>query len=290
MTTPREATIEFGREICGSLEIAEQREWLITNGIGGYASGTVSGNLTRRYHGLLVAALRPPLGRTQLVAKLEETASYNGMDYPLATNRWASGAVEPKGYLNIESFRLEGTIPVWRFALADALLEKRIWMRHGENTTYVQYSLLRGSGPVHLTVQVLVNYRDFHSSTHAGNWQMKIESVEHGVQVTACDGAIPFYLASTDAKVELRHEWYRDYFLPMERDRGLDDHEDHLLAGTASLNLAVGKSATLVLTTNDRTELDGARGHAEHVERERHLCSQWQTSDPQGASVAPTWI
>jgi predicted glycogen debranching enzyme len=290
MTTPREATIECSREICGSLEIAEQREWLITNGIGGYASGTVSGNLTRRYHGLLVAALRPPLGRTQLVAKLEETASYNGMDYPLATNRWASGAVEPKGYLNIESFRLEGTIPVWRFALADALLEKRIWMRHGENTTYVQYSLLRGSGPVHLTVQVLVNYRDFHSSTHAGNWQMKIESVEHGVQVTACDGAIPFYLASTDAKVELRHEWYRDYFLPMERDRGLDDHEDHLLAGTASLNLAVGKSATLVLTTNDRTELDGARGHAEHVERERHLCSQWQTSDPQGASVAPTWI
>ena len=290
MTTPREATIEFGREICGSLEIAEQREWLITNGIGGYASGTVSGNLTRRYHGLLVAALRPPLGRTQLVAKLEETASYNGMDYPLATNRWASGAVEPKGYLNIESFRLEGTIPVWRFALADALLEKRIWMRHGENTTYVQYSLLRGSGPVHLTVQVLVNYRDFHSGTHAGNWQMKIESVEHGVQVTAYDGAIPFYLASTDAKVELRHEWYRDYFLPMERDRGLGDHEDHLLAGTASLNLAVGKSATFVLTTNDRTELDGARGHAEHIERERHLCSQWQTSDPQGSSVAPTWI
>src|SRR6266699_6683731 len=117
------AAVEFGREVCGSLEIAEQREWLVTNGIGGYASGTVSGDLTRRYHGVLVAALHPPVGRTQLVAKLEETVGYDGREFALTTNRWSSGAVEPKGYLSIESFRLEGTIPVWRFALADALLE-----------------------------------------------------------------------------------------------------------------------------------------------------------------------
>src|SRR6516225_8709369 len=198
----RKAKVEFGREICGSLEIAEQREWLVTNGIGGYASGTVSGNLTRRYHGLLIAALNPPVGRMQLVAKLEETADYHGSDYPLATNRWASGAVEPKGYLNIESFRLEGTTPVWRFALADAVLEKRIWMRQGENTTYVQYSLVRGNGPFRLMVKALVNYRDFHSSTHAGDWRMRVEAAEHGVQITAFDGAIPFYLLSADAKFE----------------------------------------------------------------------------------------
>lgn len=290
MITPCQATIAFGREICGSLEIAEHREWLVTNGIGGYASGTVSGNLTRRYHGYMVAALHPPLGRTQLVAKLEETASYDGLDYALATNRWASSAVEPKGYLNIESFWLEGRTPVCRFAVADALFEKRIWMRYGENTTYVQYSLIRGNRPVHLTVKALVNYRDFHSTTHAGNWQMKIETVDRGVQVTAYDGAIPLYLVSSDAKFELKHEWYRDHFLPMERDRGLDDHEDLLLAATARLELAVGKSPTFVLTTNARAELDGVRSHADHIERERHLCSQWQTSDPQGASVAPGWI
>ena len=289
LTTPRKAKIEFGREICGSLEIAEQREWLVTNGIGGYASGTVSGNLTRRYHGYLVAAFHPPVGRTQLVAKVEETASYDGRDYALATNRWASGAVEPKGYLSIESFRLEGTTPVWRFALADALVEKRNWMRHGENTTYVQYSLLRGSGAVRLAVKALVNYRDFHSNTHAGSWQMRIESLEQGVQVTAYDSAIPFYLLSADCKFEPRHEWYRDCFLPMERYRGLDDHEDHLLAATASVELAVGESATFVFTTNARAELDGARGRAEHIDRERSLCSKWQGSDSQGASVAPAW-
>ena len=290
MTTAYKATIEFGREICGSLEIAEQREWLVTNGIGGYASGTVSGNLTRRYHGYLVAALNPPLGRTLLVAKLDETASYDGGDYALATNRWTSGAVEPKGNLNIESFCMEGTTPVWRFALADALLEKRLWMQQGENTTCVQYSLLRGSGSVQLAIKTLVNYRDFHSTTHAGNWQMRIESVDQGLRITACDGAIPFFLLSADAECEAKHEWYRDYFLPMERYRGLDDHEDHLLAATASLELVVDKSATFVLTTNARAELDGARGLTEHVERERELYSQWHISDPQSAAVAPTWV
>ena len=286
----RKAKVEFGRETCGSLEIAEQREWLVTNGIGGYASGTISGNLTRRYHGLLIAAFKPPVGRTQLIAKLEETADYDNSDWSLATNRWAGGAVEPKGYLSIESFRLEGTTPVWRFALADAVLEKRIWMRQNENTTYVQYSLVRGSGPLRLTVKALVNYRDFHSSTHAGDWWMRVEAAENGVQITAFDGAIPFYLLSADAKFEPKHEWHRDCFLPMEKYRGLDDREDHLLAAVASLELSVGQSATLVLTTNARTDLDGARPLAEHVERERNLCSKWQASDARGASAAPAWV
>jgi len=290
ITYERKAKVEFGREICGSLEIAEQREWLVTNGIGGYASGTISGNLTRRYQGLLVAALKPPVARTQLVAKLDETTSYDGSEYALATNRWASGAVEPKGYLNIESFRLEGTTPVWRFALADALLEKRIWMRQCENTTYLQYSLLRGSGPLRLAVKALVNYRDFHASTHAGDWRMQIESLEHGERVVAFDGATPFYVLSSTARFEPKHEWHRDCFMPMEKYRGLDDHEDHLLAATASVELAPTQSVTFVLTTNSQTELDGARALAEHVEHERSLCSKWHASDAQAASSAPSWI
>jgi predicted glycogen debranching enzyme len=286
----RKAKVEFGREICGSLDIAEQREWLVTNGIGGYASGTVSGNLTRRYHGLLVAALHPPVGRSQLVAKLEEIASYDSFDYALVTNRWASGAVEPKGYLNVESFRLEGTSPAWRFALGDALLEKRLWMRQGENTTYVQYALLRGSRSVRLALKAFVNYRDFHSSTHAGDWRMRIESVEHGIQITSFDGATPFYLLSADAKLEPKHEWYRDCFLPMERYRGLDDHEDHLLAAMSTVELAPSQNATFVLTTNGQAELDGTRSGLEQVEHERNLLSKWSSTDAKAASAAPAWV
>src|SRR5206468_9023942 len=94
----RAQAVEFGRDVCGDLSAAEQREWLVTNGIGGFASGTVAGLATRRYHGLLVAALKPPLGRTLLVSKLDETAEYDGLTYALATNRWAGGALDPQGY------------------------------------------------------------------------------------------------------------------------------------------------------------------------------------------------
>src|SRR5689334_18829068 len=100
--------INFGRDICGDYDSATAREWLVTNGIGGYASGTISGALTRRYHGLLVAALKPPLDRRLLVAKIEETAHYDDESFDLSTNRWVN-AVEPHGYHFIENFYLDGT-------------------------------------------------------------------------------------------------------------------------------------------------------------------------------------
>src|ERR1700731_1183818 len=133
--------MEFGREIYGNLAAAESREWLVTNGIGGYASGTVAGGMTRRYHGLLIAALEPPLGRTQLVAWIDEIVHCGGAEIALATDRWASGAVEPHGFQYIQGFRLEGTTPVWTYAPGDGRvrLEKRVWMQEGANTTYVQY-------------------------------------------------------------------------------------------------------------------------------------------------------
>src|SRR5712672_4401998 len=96
--------VQFGAELFRDLETAESREWLVTNGIGGYASGTVAGSQTRRYHGLLVAALQPPVGRTQLVSAIDEIVHYDGADFPLATHRWASGAIDPHGHLLLEDF------------------------------------------------------------------------------------------------------------------------------------------------------------------------------------------
>src|SRR5215469_10053818 len=90
--------VRFGREICGDLAAAEKREWLVTNGIGGFASGTVAGVLTRRYHGLLFAALKRPLGRTLLVSHLQEAIEYGGRPYNLHTCRWSDGSVSPAGY------------------------------------------------------------------------------------------------------------------------------------------------------------------------------------------------
>src|ERR1700688_410501 len=97
VSAKQNAAVEFGREICGVLNVAEQREWLVTNGIGGFASGTIAGSATRRYHGLLFAALNPPAGRTLLVGGIDEIATGDGTSYALATHRWVSGAVAPQG-------------------------------------------------------------------------------------------------------------------------------------------------------------------------------------------------
>src|SRR5215475_9296462 len=104
--------LHFGRDICGDYDSASSREWLVTNGIGGYASGTISGALTRRYHGLLVAALKPPLDRRLLFTKLDETAQYDGETFDLSANRWVDRTIDPHGFWHIENFYLDGTTPV----------------------------------------------------------------------------------------------------------------------------------------------------------------------------------
>jgi predicted glycogen debranching enzyme len=283
-------TIRFGREICGNLEEAESREWLITNGIGGYASGTIAGGMSRRYHGLLMATLHPPVGRTQLVAWMDEIVRHGGAEFALATHRWASGAVEPKAFQNIEEFRLEGATPVWTYALGEARLEKRVFMRQGANTTYVQYTMVQGSGLLEMELKALVNYRDFHAATHAGDWRMSVEPVERGVRVVAFNGATPFYLMSATAACDVRHEWYRDCFLPAERDRGLDDREDHLLAALFRAKLRVGESFSVVLTTEQTASLDAGATLVQRAAEESRLLSTSIAAKKDAGGVSPEWL
>ncbi|MBI3958582.1 MAG: glycogen debranching enzyme family protein [Chloroflexi bacterium] len=275
--------IDFGREICGDLAAAERREWLVTNGVGGYAAGTLAGLSTRRYHGLLVAALQPPLGRTLLLSKLDESATYDGRAYPLFSNRWESGAVQPAGFHHLERFRLEGSTPVWSFACADALLEKRIWMQPGVNTTYIRYDLRRASAPLALSIKALVNYRDYHALTRAGEWRMDVQPVAHGLRVSAFAGATPLYLLAAAADVAPRHEWYRGYFLGQEAYRGLDALDDNLYAGEFSALLQAGESLTLVASTESTPNPDGHAAYALRQEYERALLAN------SGQTDAPAW-
>lgn len=243
--------IEFGREICGDLEQAEAREWLVTNGLGGYCSGTIAGTLTRRYHGLLIAPLAPPLRRTLLVAKLDESVEYRGQTYALSANRWRDGYVEPRGFELIERFRLDGTTPVWEYAVADALIEKRIWAARGENTAYVRYRVLRAAEPVWLSVRALVNYRDFHANTHAGDWRVGVTPCAGGLAVEAFGGAVPFRVVADRGAATIENVWYRDFVLIEETRRGLDDRDDHLAAGNFSLTLAPGESVTFTASAEN---------------------------------------
>ena len=265
--------INFGRDICGDFESATAREWLVANGIGGYASGTISGVLTRRYHGLLVAALKPPLNRKLLFTKLDETAHYDGESFNLSANRWADRTIDPNGYCHIENFYLEGTMPVWNFTIADALLEKRIWMQQGVNTTYIRFRLSRGLQPVQLTLKSLVNYRDYHGETHYGE-PMLVESVQHGVKVVAYDGAVPFYLLSDKAEAQPRHEWYLDYSLSVEQYRGFRGLEDHFFAAEFNVILQPGESVTIIASTDANPNVDSESALDERNKYEASVATQ----------------
>ena len=278
--------IDWGRETCGDLAVAESREWLCTNGLGGFASGTVAGLLSRRYHGLLVAALAPPLGRTLVVAKLDDTLVDAGARWPLFTNRWASGAVDPHGYRHLERFRLDGTVPVWTYACGDARVERRVWMEQGANTTYVRYAIVRGDRALALEAGALVNYRDYHALTRGGPWRMRVENVPGGLRVDAFAGAAPVFVLAPGAAATSAHTWYEGFALARERERGLDDREDHLRAGTFEVRLEPGRPFTFVLSMDPAAPTDGEAA----LDRRRHRDTSVVAAARGDAEPAPPWI
>lgn len=276
---------DFGRDICGNLTTSGSREWLVTNGIGGFASGTISGLTTRRYHGLLMAAMQPPLGRTLLLAKLDETVEYDGI-YPesgrfylLHSNRWADGTREPDGFKYISHFHLEGTTPVWTFACGNALLEKRIWMEPGANTTYIQYKLLRATGPMTFEAKAFLNYRDYHATTIMNDWTPEISEVANGLSFTMFPGATPFYLLADDAEMTPHFDWYEGFFLAVEDYRGQNDVEEDLIYGARIRRvLRPGESLTIVASTAVDASLDGDTAAANRRAHERALLARAQNA------------
>ena len=243
-------TITLSRDVLNEFDGAVRREWLATNGLGGFACSTVAGVNTRRYHGLLVAALRPPLERTLMVAKLDAVAIYRGRRFELATNEYADGTIAPRGCVLLDSFRLDGTIPVWTWQVGDALIEQRIWMAHGSNTTYVQFSVMRASEPVQLQLNPLCTYRDYHSQ-HRGYREMLVTQLGNGVRVDAYYGAQPYRLLADRGTCALAPEWHWNFKHRAETQRGLDDLEDLFRPALFTMTLAAGETGALTLTASD---------------------------------------
>ncbi len=281
MSVPAPA-VRLGRGDCGRFESAVRKEWLVTNGLGGFASGTVAGLNTRRYHGLLVAALRPPQQRTLAVAKIDTRACYDETAYPLFTNEFGAGTVDPHGYRCIESFHLDHLIPVWTWALADARLEQRIWMDHGHNTVRLSFTLARASGPVSLTATPLVTWRDFHSHTRDGG-EVGTDPISGGVAVHAGAGAPPCRIVGDRGAFRPHPEWYWDFRYRMEAERGLDAAEDLFSPGSFTCALRPGEAVTFSCSLED-VAADGGR---ESLERERARQAELLRALP---AEEPAWV
>jgi predicted glycogen debranching enzyme len=241
--------IVIGREVCENLSLARTREWLETNGLGGYASSTIIGLNTRRYHGLIVAATQPPVRRMVLLSKMEDTLVVDGRRFELATNRYP-GAMYPEGFRNLKEFRLD-PFPVFVYEAAGIEIEKRIFLVHGEDTLVIQYdfSFTRdGEAPCcALELRPLLAFRDFHETTRWNDALHRGFEIRGGdVILTPYEGTPPLHIAFGDAEIEETGAWYYNFEYDIEFERGFYDKEDLFNPLLARYAIRPGSSVSLI--------------------------------------------
>ena len=234
--------------MCGDLDASERREWLLTNGRGSYAMGTVAGTLTRRYHGLLIAAIEPPVTRRLVVARLEFDVDYGGTTYQLGTNRWSSGAVAPNGWRLAEAFTLEDGLPTWTYALGDALLDVTLAMPVGADAIAVALHVVRAASALAVRGRLIVADRDHHGGALpvAGGFATAIVAGGATVELPASNRTLHAFAPSATASAAA--ERYEGYRLARETERGLPDTEAYLHALTLAWRLVDGAADGVVLT------------------------------------------
>jgi predicted glycogen debranching enzyme len=245
--------IRFGQELCANLDAGSSREWLETNGIGGFASGTVNGCNTRRYHGLLVAATKPPVGRLVLLSKLEETVILNGRRFELGTNRYP-GVVHPQGFRYLKQFRLD-PFPTFTFEMEGIEIEKVLFMVQGENTTVIEYHIINNqdAAEVQLELRPLIAFRDYHSVTHENGAINGVPDERPGIiSISPYTGLPTLHLANNANYIESTGHWYRNFQYEAERERGLDFAEDLFNPCVLHVDLNSQSQATIIASTEPR--------------------------------------
>jgi predicted glycogen debranching enzyme len=224
------------------------REWLVTNGLGGYASGTVATFATRRYHGLLIAALPAPLGRTMLAAHLTEVV------------RMPGGRAAPlEGKLT--EFRLELGLPVWRYEVEGFVIERRVWMEHGRNTTFSSYELVGQSVAVEIEIEPWIRFRPHDGALDlpaAGPYALQV--VDERYEISS-DGYPPLRMGLDGGQhtFTIDRKRLRDVRYLLERSRGYDSVGELYSPGLFRIALAAGSPATFFASAEPWTALEPTR-------------------------------
>ncbi len=229
-----------------------QREWLVTNGVGGFASATLAGTATRRYHGLLVAAHPPPNARWVLVSGADEFIQCGSdPEVPLSTQEYDGGVLHPAGYPAIAAFSLRGQRPIWRFDTAAGSLEKTIWMERGRSRTFIRYTN-HAAHLLHLRVRPFVTLRWFHALRRGDDQSFEALQTGPGSLTVRADGGAPgVHLGGSGWRLELRLDWYWNFHCRVELARGFDATEDAFAPADFVAALAPGQAATLQLVADE---------------------------------------
>lgn len=264
--------IKLSKDICSDFEAATSREWLETNGIGGFAMGTVSGSGTRRYHSLLTAATRPPLGRIRTVSKFEDTLVIGGERFELSSNRFP-GSVSPEGFKFLTEFRLD-PFPIWRYEVDGTVLERKLFVVHGSNTTVCRWRVVEIENEnIKLEARPLLSFVDYHHLQHENPKLNTNFATENGaVSVQPYAEMPPVYLAHNATNIEESGYWYRDFEYAIEEERGFDFREDLFQPFVLTFDLA--KPADILISTERVDVRDADKLERAEVKRRKAVVAK----------------
>jgi predicted glycogen debranching enzyme len=248
------ATIErtgWRRGETAGLDPLIDREWLVTNGLGGYASGTVGGFMTRRYHGLLVAALPNPLGRTMMLNHLLARVQMPDQRLVTLEAQETAGGVERSGVELLEEFRLELGLPVWRYRVGDHLIERRVYFAHLQNTVYVRYRRLEGEGRVRLSLRPALSFRMHDAPVNQRESRTyRVSCTDDQLEVIGSDVMPPLHLRLVGERPVFAYQPERidQLLFRVEKARGYDSSGELWVPGGYEIELGE-VPATLVAST-----------------------------------------
>ena len=238
-----------------NLENGLEKEWIITNGIGGYSSSTIIGANTRKYHGLLVAPLTPPARRFLVFSKIDENIEISGENYPLYTN--VCKEYISRGYENQEEFEKE-YVPVFKYKVKDVEITKIICMEYGRNTVGVYYKIKNGKDDIKLTLAPIINFRDFHTVNSNHDFNLRQEIHDNKVKIVVDNNSqYPLYMNISEGKYK-KHENdnFKNMFYIEEQKRGFYPEEDHSVPGRYEVNIKANeeKEISFVFSLEENIE------------------------------------
>ena len=240
----------FGSSVLNRFDLASQYEWLETNGLGGYASSTIIGTNTRRYHGLLTAATAPPVQRTVLLSKMDEAVLVHNRRYELGCNKYR-GTVYPNGYIFQESFKRD-LFPEFTYKTNGIRIRKTIACVHGENTTIILYEVLNANAPFTLELLPLAAPRDHHALTHANGDIQHHASFENNIlRLPGYEQSPDLYISAPESSFEAQSNWYYNFEYPEELARGMEGHEDLFNPGKLYIQLDAGMKVGIIISTEN---------------------------------------
>ena len=237
-----------------------QKEWVISNGIGGFASTTVIGANTRRYHGLLVAPLLPPANRHVVLSKVDESIFIDGEQYNLYTNM--SKNFISDGYKVLQSFEKD-ILPEYNFKAKDVKVNKKISLIYGRNTVVIRYIIENGRKDIKFVMAPIVNFRDFHHVNMNHEYHTRQEAEGRRLKLVVDDNINnPLYLYSSEGElIEHQNDIFRGMFYLKEEERGFGDNEEDLVVPCryeVEIKAKETKEITFVASLEDNTEIVNA--------------------------------